>query len=202
MYKLFTIEDRVRVPPKYFTMKLQDAVGQILIEKYERMLDRDLGIVLAVDDVEVLSDGIVIPGDGAAYYHVRYKLLCFKPEVNEVFRGEVSEVLDFGILIRMGPVDGLAHLSQITNDFMVYNRRIPALVGRDSNKTVKKGDVVIAKVSTVGMRSNIQNVKIGLTMRPAGLGKLEWIEAYEKGEDKKTTSKKGKSGKGVKKGKK
>jgi len=161
-------------------MKLKDAVQQILIEKYERMLDREMGIIVAVNDVEIKSEGVVIPGDGAAYYEVEYQLLCFKPEVNEVFEGEVTEVLDFGVLVRMGPVEGLAHLSQITNDFMVYNRRIPALVGKDSNKTIRKGDRVYAKVSTVGMRSNIQNVKIGLTMRPQGLGKPEWVEASEK----------------------
>jgi len=184
MYKLFTMEDKVRVPPQYFTMKLNEAVHQILIEKYERMLDKDMGIIVAVSNANVKSEGIIIPGDGAAYYDVEYQVLCFKPEVNEVFKGDVTEVLDFGILVRMGPVEGLAHLSQITNDFMVYNRRIPALVGKDTNKSIRKGDIVYAKISTVGMKSNIQNVKIGLTMRPLGLGKLEWVEAHDKNKSK------------------
>jgi len=198
MYELFTVEDKVRIPPKYFTLKLNEAVLHILLEKHEGCIDKDMGVIVSVDEAKILSEGVVIPGDGAAYYDVMFTVLCFKPEVNEVFEGDVTEVLDFGMLVRMGPVDGLVHLSQVTSDFMVYNRRIPALVGKDSNKTVKKGDTVYAKVSTVGMKSTLQNVKIGLTMRPTGLGKQEWVAGFEKAEAKAVEEPKKAKGKGGK----
>jgi DNA-directed RNA polymerase subunit E'/Rpb7 len=42
--------------------------------------------------------------------------------------------------------------------------------------TIKKGDTVYAKVSTISMRNTIQDIKIALTMRAEGFGKPEWIK--------------------------
>ncbi|MFA5381660.1 MAG: DNA-directed RNA polymerase [Candidatus Micrarchaeia archaeon] len=186
MYKLFRIEDKVRVPPKYFSMKLDDAIIEILIEKYERKVDRDLGIILGIQEVKILSDGTVIPGDGGAYFEIEFEILSYTPEINEVVESEVTEIVEFGAFLGLGPVEGLVHLSQITNDFLTYNRKIPAFTGKESKKSLKKGDKVMAKISTVSLKNTIHDIKIGLTMRPEGLGKDEWIEK----EDKKVDDKK------------
>ncbi|MFH1285776.1 MAG: DNA-directed RNA polymerase [Candidatus Micrarchaeota archaeon] len=184
MYRVHTIIDSVRLPPKYFSMEISQALIQILREKYERKVDKDLGIVLSVWNARDITDGTVIAGDGASYHSVTFDVLAFYPEVNEVFEGEVTEVVEFGAFIRMGPLEGLAHLSQITNDFLSYNKKIPAFVGRESKKTLKKEDSVRAKISTVSMKNSILETKAGLTMRPLGLGKLEWIEDAEKAKEK------------------
>ena len=184
VYRLYTISDVVRVPPSMFSLKLEDAVLQMLRDKYERKMDKDLGIVLAVVNARNIGHGNIIPGDGASYHNVSFEVLCFMPEVNEVFDGEVSEVVEFGAFVRMGPLDGLVHLSQITNDFLSFDKKTMMFVGRESKKTLKKGDLVRAKVSTVSMKGSIPETKIGMTMRPTGLGKLEWLEAEAKGEAK------------------
>jgi len=183
-YKLYTVMDVVRVPPGMFLLKLEEAVLQTLRDRYERKMDKDVGIVLAVVNAREVGPGKIIHGDGASYHEVKFDLLCFMPEVNEVFDGEVSEVVEFGAFVRMGPLDGLVHLSQITNDFLSFDKKSMMFVGRESKKTLKKGDMVRAKVSTVSMKGSIPETKIGMTMRPDGLGKLEWLEAEAKGEAK------------------
>lgn len=176
MYYVTTIRDTVRVDPKYFSKNLEEAVMEIVREKYERKVDKNFGIVLCVWNPREIGGGRVIPGDGASYHEVTFDVLSYKPEVNEVFEGEVSEIVEFGAFVRMGPVDGLVHLSQITNDFLSFDKKIPAFVGKQSKKILKKGDDVLAKISTVSMKSSIPEIKIGLTMRPEGLGKLEWVK--------------------------
>lgn len=183
-YMLYTITDVVRIPPSMFSLKLEDAVVQMLREKYERKMDKDLGIIIAVTGARDIGAGRIIPGDGASYHDIKFDALCFMPDINEVFDGEVSEVVEFGAFVRIGPLDGLVHLSQITNDFLSFDRKSMAFVGRESKKTLKKGDMVRAKVSTVSMKGSIPESKIGMTMRPLGLGKLEWLEAEAKGEVK------------------
>ncbi len=180
MYKLFKIDDKIRVSPRYFSMKLDDAITEILIEKYERKVDKDLGIILGIQDVKVLSEGRVIPGDGGAYFKIEFDILTYLPEVNEVIESTVTEIVEFGAFLGLGPIEGLVHLSQITNDFLTYNRRVPSFVGKESKKTLKKGDKILAKISTVSLKNNIHDIKVGLTMRPDGLGKEEWIEKDEK----------------------
>ncbi|VVC04321.1 DNA-directed RNA polymerase subunit E' [Candidatus Burarchaeum australiense] len=190
-YMLYTINDVVRIPPSMFSLKPEEAVLQSLREKYERKMDKELGIILAVSDVRDVGPGKIIPGDGASYHSVKFDVLCFMPDINEVFDGEVSEVVEFGAFVRIGPLDGLVHLSQITNDFLSFDRKSMAFVGRESKKTLKKGDMVRAKVSTVSMKGSIPESKIGMTMRPTGLGKLEWLDAEAKGEAKPATSRRG-----------
>ena len=176
MYNIITVKSTVRVEPKYFSKNLKEAVTSILREKYERKVDRDFGIVLCIWNPREMSEGKIIPGDGASYHDVTFDILAYKPDLNEVFEGEVTEIVEFGAFVRMGPIDGLVHLSQITNDFLSYDKKIPAFIGRESKKVIKKGDDVLAKISTVSMKSSIPDTKIGLTMRPEGLGKLDWIK--------------------------
>ena len=200
MYFVLSCKDKVRLPAQYFSMKLEDSLTQILREKYERRIDKDAGIVLALWNARPEGDGIVIAGDNAAYYNVDFEVLAYHPLVNEVIETEVAEIVEFGAFLSMGPMEGLVHLSQIANDFLTYNRKTQTFTGRESKKSLKKGDHVFAKISTVSMKNSIPETKIGLTMRPDGLGKDEWVsarkpageEAVEKKEGKKKREKEGK----------
>jgi len=180
MYQVITVSDRVRLPAQNFTMKLTDGLRQILRERYERRIDKENGIVLGIWNVKPEGDGLVIPSDPAAYYDVKFEALTYLPVVNEVIEAEVAELVEFGAFLQMGSLEGLVHLSQIANDFLTYNKRLPAFVGKESKKSLKKGDHVLAKISTVSLKSSLSETKIGLTMRPEGLGKDEWVADREK----------------------
>ena len=196
MYHVLSCHDRVRLPAQYFAMKLEDALQQILREKYERRIDKDAGVALAVWNAKATGDGIVIPGDNAAYYDVAFDVLCYMPQVNEIIESDVSELVEFGTFLALGPMEGLVHLSQIANDFLTFNKKTMSFTGRESKKSLKKGDHVYAKISTVSMKTTIPETKIGLTMRPEGLGKEEWLAGKkavadsEGGEKKEKKSKK------------
>jgi len=115
--------------------------------------------------------------------------------VHEIIEGEVSEVMDFGAFVSLGPFDGLVHLSQITNEFVSFDKKAGTLTTKGTKKVIRKGDIVRAKVVTVSLKPTIPETKIALTMKGDGLGKLEWL-AEEK---KPKKEKKEKEGKGEKK---
>jgi DNA-directed RNA polymerase subunit E' len=180
MYNVLTVQDRVRLPAQNFSMELVGGLTQILREKYERRTDKDSGIVLSVWDVKPIGDGIVIPSDGAAHYDVEFSVLTYRPQVNEVVEANVSEIVEFGAFVGLGPIEGLIHLSQITNDFLNYNKKSAVFSAKESKKMLKKGDTVYAKITTVSLKPTLADTKIGLSMRPAGLGKDEWVEKDDK----------------------
>lgn len=153
---------------------------------YEGRLDKDLGIVLAITRVLEIKDGSVIPGDGAAYHNTSFEALTFKPELQEVLDGEVVEIVEFGAFVRFGPLDGLVHVSQITDDYIVHDEKRGALVGKESNKALEVGDRIRARVVAVSLNPDkSKESKINLTMRQPGLGKHEWLEeARKKGKKK------------------
>lgn len=173
-------------------MKLEDSLSQILREKYERRIDKDAGIVLALWNVKPDGDGVVIAGDNAAYYNVAFDVLAYHPLVNEIVETDVSEIVEFGAFLQLGPMEGLVHLSQIANDFLTYNKKTASFTGRESKKNLKKGDHVFAKISTVSMKGSIPETKVGLTMRPDGLGKDEWLSAKKAAPEETEKKKEGK----------
>ncbi|MFH1424855.1 MAG: DNA-directed RNA polymerase [archaeon] len=200
MYQIVEIQDTVRVPPSTFGEDLDKALKAILAETYEGKLDRDAGAIVSI--IEVKTDGVgkVIPGDGAAYYNTTFKALAYQPELQEIVDGDVIEIVEFGAFVRLGPLDGLVHVSQITDDFLNYDEKGQRFVGKESKKTLAQGDLVRARVVTISLKKAKEN-KIGLTMRQPGLGKFEWIadkktETVGKAkEEKESKPKKGKKGK-------
>lgn len=184
MYKIVTVRDTVRVPPDRFEDPLEEAVLDILRESYEGVSDEDLGVILVVTDVKDIGVGRIIMGDGASYHVTTFDALVYKPELHEVVLGEVVEIVGFGAFVRLGPVDGLVHVSQVADDYISYDGKKSALTGKETKRVLKEGDRVRARVVSVSMRRGVRAGKIGLTMRQPCLGKLEWIEEDQKKEKK------------------
>ncbi len=195
MYKVYTVTDTFKLPPEHFGDDLEKVAADVLRRRYEGTIDRDMGVVVAIYDVSSVSDGQIYPGDPSTHHNATFKLLAFMPTVEEVVAGEVSELVEFGAFVRIGPMEGLVHVSQIANDFLSFDKKVPAFISKKTGKNLKKGDAVLAKISTVSMKKTVKDSKIALTMKPEGLGKLEWITAGKARREKETrggSSRKGK----------
>jgi DNA-directed RNA polymerase subunit E' len=200
MYKLLKVKDTVRVPPKRFNEKLEDVIRSELENLITGKIDKNLGIILAVIDVEGISEGKIIMGDGAIYYDANFNMLVYKPVLNEVIEGTVTEIVEFGAFVNFGPLDGLIHVSQITEDFMSYDQKNGILVGKETKKVLRAGDRVRARVVAVSLKSRFGESKIGLTMRQPYLGKIEWLEEEKRKGEKREEVEREKRKKGKKKG--
>ena len=173
MFYLVEVEDYVRVEPKLFGLKTLDAVKQQLEETYKEYISKELGKVVEIVDVLEVGEGIIIPGDGAAYYKSRFKLLVWKPEMQELVYGTVSEITNFGAFLNLGVMQGMMHISQTMDDYVSFSKS-NTLIGKNNKRSLKKGDLCLARVVAISFRGD--EPKIGLTMRQPGLGKLEWIK--------------------------
>jgi len=172
MFYIYEIEDYVRVAPSLFNLPTDEAVSKQLNEKYENFIDKDIGAVITVLEVLQVSEGIIIPGDGAAYYKSTFKLLTFKPELQELIFGEVSEITNFGAFMDLGAIEGMIHISQTMDDFVSFSKS-NTLLGQNSKRALKKGDLCLARIVAISFKTD--QPKIGITMRQPGLGKVEWI---------------------------
>ncbi|MFX0169836.1 MAG: DNA-directed RNA polymerase [Candidatus Hodarchaeota archaeon] len=176
IYQAVTIKGHVRIPPNRFSEDLYEVAEEILREQYEGIIDIDFGFIIAVIEVLDIGVGKIIPGDGATYHNATLQILTFEPKVNYLMQGEVVEVVDFGAFIRLGPLDGLCHVSQITDDFFSYDPRSAALVGKETGRIITEGDLVRTRIVAVSIDGGARSGKLGLTMRQPYLGKFEWIK--------------------------
>lgn len=180
MYSIVTVRDVVRIPPSQFGAPIKDAAMIHLRKQHENVLDRDIGLMIAVIDIDEIGQGRLVPGDGATYHSVTYRVLVFKPVRGELIEGTVVELMDFGAFIRMGPLDGLCHVSQICDDFITQDPKGNALLGKETGRILSEGDKVRARITSISFESGNRSGKLGLTMRQPFLGKIgpemSWIE--------------------------
>ncbi len=186
MYLISEIDDTVRIPPNRFEEPLEEVASEIINETYVGKIDKKMGLMVTVKDIKEMGVGKVIMGDGAAYHEVVFTALFFKPELHEIVEGEVIEVTEFGAFIRIGPMDGLVHVSQVTDDYINYDGKRGALIGKKSKKTLEEGNRVRARIVALSLKGkSSKETKIGLTMRQPNLGRIEWIEKEKEKKSKK-----------------
>lgn len=62
------------------------------------------------------------------------------------------------------------------DDYVSFSKS-NTLVGKTSKRSLKTGDLCLARIVAISHKGG--ELKIGLTMRQPGLGKLEWIKEDE-----------------------
>jgi len=201
MYQLVTVEEEIPVPPTKLNLDTEKAVIESIEERFEGKIDNEIGVILAVTNIEKVEEGRILPGDPSVYYPVTFKLLTWMPQEHEVVEGEVVDITEFGAFVRCGALDGLVHVSQVMDDFVSYDEKNSQLVGKQTRKVLKEGDAVRAKIISVSFK---EQSKLGLTMRQPLLGSLKWLAEpfVEKREKPERGKKKKKKERGEKSGRK
>ena len=174
MFSISTLTDVVRIPPKLFGESLKKAAITILREKYESMINPELGYVIMILDTKVDSMGKIVSGDGGTYHKVEFNALTFYPKLQEVVRGEIVEITDFGAFVRIGATDALLHLSQVMDDYLKSDVKSGLILANQSGRTLRIGSTIRARITAVSLGKTAA-MKIGITCRQPFLGADEWI---------------------------
>jgi len=177
MFYITKIKDHIRVEPTLFGLPVKEAIRAQLEKQYEDYIDDEIGSVIGVLDVHHVEDGVLIPGDAAAYYSSEFSLIVFKPLLQELLFGEIKEITNFGAFMNIGTFDAMIHISQTMDDFVSFSKT-GTLIGKNSKRVLKKGDLCMARIVAISFKTSPP--KIGLTMRQPGLGKVEWIQEEKK----------------------
>ena len=183
MFYLIDVDDHIRVEPKLFGLSTLEAVERQLKEIYADYYDKEFGKVITVVDVLNVGEGVLIPGDGAAYYSTKFRLLIWRPEMHELVQGIVVEITTFGAFINLGVMRGMIHISQTMEDYVTFSKT-GILTGKSSKRSLKQGD--LCRLRIVAISHKRDEPKIGLTMRQPDLGKLEWIKEDQLKKEKET----------------
>ncbi|MEK6940352.1 MAG: DNA-directed RNA polymerase [Nanoarchaeota archaeon] len=174
MFYEITVKTHVRMAPELFGGDIKKALLASLNKQFEGFVSKDIGLIIGVSGITEIGDGVIIPGDGAAYYETTFTLYTFILEVQEILLGKVNEITDFGAFLDIGVIDGMVHVSQTMDDFVSFSKS-NILAGKESKKSLKVGDKCRARIIAVSFKEPT-NPKVGLTMRQHRLGALLWID--------------------------
>ncbi len=182
MYTLEVREDTIRIPAEYIRegQSLSQHVDRLAHQAFEGKFDDDDNFVLVTYDHEMVGRGRIIHGDGAIYQNVRFKAILFRLDTNEIVDGAVSEVLEFGAFVQIGPIEGLLHKSQILEEPVNINQNEGKINGSRSGKQLQLRDAVRSRVVTLSLNPHDpRSSKIGLTCKQPGLGAHSWLSEPE-----------------------
>jgi len=183
VFSISTLVDVVRIPPSLFGTTLKKAAVNILKEKYESMINAELGYIIMILDAKVDEMGKMIAGDGGTFHKVQFEALTFYPKLQEIVQGEIVDITDFGAVVRIGPTDALLHLSQVMDDYLKSDVKMGLILANQSGRTLKVGSTLRARITAVSLGKAAAMGKIGITCRQPFLGADEWIEEEIKKSD-------------------
>ncbi len=185
MYKRARLKDTVEVPPEELGDVTPALVKRLLQDKLEGRMDEEVGSVVSITEVHDIGDGTVLPNRPGVYYEAEFDAVTFDPQMQEVVDGTIVEVVEFGAFVGIGPVDGLLHVSQISDEYLAFDRENQRLASGESDKAIGVEDAVRARIVTKSIdERNPRDSKIGLTAKQPGLGKHGWLtEELERREE-------------------
>ena len=175
MFSISTLVDVVRIPPRLFGTTLKKAARDILKEKYESMINAELGYIIMILDAKVDEMGKMIAGDGGTFHKVQFEALTFYPKLQEIVQGEIIPIAIGGAFVRIGPTDALLHLSQVMDDYLKSDVKSGMILANQSGRTLKVGSTLRARITAVSLGKAAAMGKIGITCRQPFLGADEWI---------------------------
>ena len=176
LYYITTMVDVVRIPPSLFGTALRKAAINTLKDKYEFMINPDLGYIIMILDASVDEMGKMVSGDGGTFHRVEFEALTMYPKMNEIVPGEIVDITDFGAFVRIGPTDALLHLSQVMDDYLKSDVKAGVIVANQSGRTLRVGSTLRSRITAVSLAKNTSAGKIGITCRQPFLGADEWVE--------------------------
>ena len=95
MFILTKMKSVVRLDPNTFERELPDALSEALTEKLANKVLKDVGLVIALWDILSIGDSFLFPGDGASHTRVEFRILVFRPFMEEVLTGKVIAIINW-----------------------------------------------------------------------------------------------------------
>lgn len=173
MFAILQLRDSVIIPNHLLSAPLKETVTRLLKEKYESMVNSELGYVIMVMDASVDQSNKINSSEGTIYNDVDFSVLTFYPRLQEIVEGELVEITDFGGFVRIGPTDALIHISQIADELVRADVKGGMIVA-EGGKKIKLGSTIRARITSV---SHLKIGQIGLSCRGSSLGPRDWIKS-------------------------
>jgi ribonuclease R len=119
------------------TSKRQDKLKDIVLKASEQSSEMERKAEVAERDI-----------------HKYYKCLYMEDKIGEEFEGLISSVTSFGIYVELpDTVEGLIPISNLVDDYYVFNENEFNISGQNTNKLFKVGDELKVKLESVNVEA-------------------------------------------------
>ncbi|PWN53235.1 hypothetical protein IE53DRAFT_199673 [Violaceomyces palustris] len=107
MFVLSEIQDTISIHPSLFSKESSEAISEAINKKFSNKILQDVGLCICLFDILSAEEGKVRWGDGCLYHKVSFRLIVFRPFINEVLVGKIKSSDESGIRVSMGFFDDI-----------------------------------------------------------------------------------------------
>ena len=107
MFVLSKLSSIVRLEPKSFNRPLPDALSEALNAKLANKVVKDVGLVISLYDILHIGESHIMAGDGASHTKVTFRVLVFRPFIEEVLIGKIKSSNKNGLMLNLGFFDDI-----------------------------------------------------------------------------------------------
>ncbi|CAG0905665.1 unnamed protein product [Cyprideis torosa] len=136
MFLLAELKQPVQVKPSDFGKDFNSVVESELNRKFANKVIPGIGLCISVFDILQMDDSFIIPGDGGSHTPVRFRIIVFRPAIEEVLVGTVKCCSQEGVIVSMGmfddiliPSKNLSHPSHFETEEQVWVWNYPTEEG-------------------------------------------------------------------------
>jgi DNA-directed RNA polymerase III subunit RPC8 len=103
MFILTTVVDRIRVPAHMLSLPTLTALHNEIDLKYPNRVLMNFGLVICrYGECLKITNGACVPGDGGSHHECLFRLVVFRPFVEEVCVGKIVKSTPEGIQVSLG----------------------------------------------------------------------------------------------------
>jgi len=107
MFVNVKMKDTVRISPHLFHLDSTDAIRESLNIKFANKVVHNVGLCIALWDIEKIEDSYIFPGDGATHTVVHFRYVVFRPFVDEILVGRIKSCSKDGLHVTLGFFDDI-----------------------------------------------------------------------------------------------
>ena len=198
MFVLSKMTSIVRIEPSKFNKPLPDALSEALNSKLANKVVKDVGLVIALFDILDIGESHVMAGDGASHTKVTFRLLVFRPFIEEILTGKIKSSNKEGLTLNLGffddifvPAGELQHPCRFDESDQVWVWEYPTEDGDHHDLFMDAGEEIRFRVTSesfVDTSPSAPDVKgvavpeeeskipytISASINEPGLGLLSW----------------------------
>lgn len=158
MFILTTVVDRIRVPAHMLSLPTLTALHNEIDMKYPNRVLMNCGLVICrYGSCLKISNGSCVPGDGGTHHECLFRLVVFRPFVDEVCVGKIVKSTPEGIQVSLG---GFYHDIHVPAYWMLrpsqYNKKIGLWVWSPDYGNENDGDEDEKSMKVDGMSVKIE----------------------------------------------
>jgi len=163
----------------------------------------NVGLCLSLYDLLEIGDSFIFPGDGSSHTRVRFRMLVFRPDIEEVLVGKIKNCSKEGVQVSLEffddiliPSDSLQHPARYDDSESVWIWEYPLEDGEHHDLFMDAGEQIRFKVvsesfvdsgpakSKSGAETDVKKdeakvspFSLTASINEPGLGLLKWWEA-------------------------